>query len=402
MGYVIAAYDETSRSRIAVKRLLPELRDDNSRGMFTREAKLLTQLRHPNIVRGISFGEDDDGPYLVMDLVQGVTLDELIRASPEGISAPIACRILSDTCAGLAAAHELCSEDGELLGLVHRDVTPHNVVLDFEGRTLLFDFGVAKVDRSSRLSKTGEVKGKTGYMSPEQAMGEPLDPRSDLFAVGSLLYELLTGKKMWAGTEMEVLRSLALSSPPALPETVDPALRALYARLVARNVAERPKSATEVALEFERVGRATQAELAALLRERLPERREETRKRLDAAVTTAGASGSKRGVWVAGGVAAAIGIAAIMFAQSGNQAPNRPEATASATLDPTPSTDRAIRSAAPLTSGPVPSVTPTSSASTQSFATTSARPTASVRTAIPKPSASTAPRPSGDVDPNPI
>ncbi len=284
MGYVIAAYDETTRTRIAVKRLLPELRNDRSRGMFTREAKLLTQLRHPNIVRGISFGEDDEGPYLVMDLVNGVTLDELIASREGGVPPAIACRVLSDVCAGLAAAHELRGEDGDLIGLVHRDVTPHNVALDLEGRTLLFDFGVAKVDESSRLSKTGEVKGKTGYMSPEQAMGDPLDPRSDLFAVGALLYELLTGTKMWGGTEMEVLRALALGSPPELPEKFDPRLRALYSSLVSRSKEGRPRSAAEVVATFAEIGTSSHREIAALLRERFPTRGDETNHRVESAV----------------------------------------------------------------------------------------------------------------------
>ncbi len=235
---------------VAVKRLLPELASDRkTRELFLREARVAALLKHPNVVRTCDFGEDGGGPFLVMDYVEGVPLSALLvaaRQQGEPIPPRLAAHIMAEVCEGLHAAHELRGLGGEPLNLVHRDVSPQNVMLARDGRVLLLDFGVAKIDASAGLTKTGEVRGKTAYMSPEQGMGERLDRRSDLFAVGSILYECVRGTRMWGeGTELDVLRKLALEEAPRLDGPSK--LAELHKRLVAKVRRERPASAKEAA-----------------------------------------------------------------------------------------------------------------------------------------------------------
>ena len=236
---------------VAVKRLLAELvGDPEKRALFHREVTLAKRLEHPNVVRTRDSGEEDGEPFLVMDFVDGVPLDRLLagagdareRALPRELAAYVVGRVAR----GLHAAHELHDEGGAPLNLVHRDVSPHNVMVSREGDVLLLDFGVAKVDAERGLTKTGDVRGKTAYMSPEQGLGEPLDRRSDLFSLGAVLFECVEGARMWGeGTEMDVLRRLALEDPPGLGG--GDALADLHARMVAREPGARPATAEEVA-----------------------------------------------------------------------------------------------------------------------------------------------------------
>src|SRR5262249_9202094 len=158
--------------------------------------------------------------FLAMEYVEGEPLSHVLVAlrDLDGALAPdLTAFLLAEVCEGLHAAHELRDVNGTPLNVVHRDVSPHNLMIAYEGHVKLRDFGVAKVETEKGVTRTGEVKGKTAYMSPEQAMGDPLDRRSDLFSVGAVLFECLTGQRMWGnGTDMEVLRKLALEAPPRL------------------------------------------------------------------------------------------------------------------------------------------------------------------------------------------
>ncbi len=240
---------------VALKRLLPDAARDKRRvDMFLREARLATMLDHPNIVRAWDFGELDGELYLAMEFVEGQSLARLLHAvkdAGETLPVPVVAWLLAEICEGLHAAHELTDPTTKQpLSLVHRDVSPQNVIVGYDGRVKILDFGIAKIDTES-TTKTGEVKGKTAYMSPEQAMGDPLDRRSDLFGVGALLFESLALKRMWGdGTDMEMIRKLALDRPPSLAATdrdVPAALTTLHARLVARSAKDRPETAHEVA-----------------------------------------------------------------------------------------------------------------------------------------------------------
>lgn len=248
MGVVWLVLDDEGRS-FARKSLLPELtRSKEKRELFLREARVALELRHPNVVRTHEVGDRDGEPYLVMDFVDGLPLDRLLARSHErGERLPraLAAHLVACLARGLHAAHELVDADGKPLNLVHRDVSPQNVMVSRDGDVVLLDFGVAKTDSAQGLTKTGEVRGKTAYMSPEQGLGDSLDRRSDLFALGALLYECVEDARMWGGgTELDVLRKLALETAPRL--SGDDALADLHASLVARDPNARPATALEV------------------------------------------------------------------------------------------------------------------------------------------------------------
>ena len=276
---------------VALKRLLPDAARDARRvEMFLREARLAALLDHPNVVRAFDYGEVDGELFLALEYIEGQTLSHVLRAlNDKGAKLPasLAAHVLADVCEGLHAAHELRDPNGQALSLVHRDVSPQNVMIGYDGHVRLLDFGVAKIEAESH-TKTGEVKGKTAYMSPEQAMGDAIDRRSDLFGVGAVLFECIAARRMWGeGTDMEMIRKLALERPPRLQDVVasaPPELCALYTRLVAAEVKDRPANAHDVAVALRAlVPQGTEAagrELRALLDEHFHGRAEEQHRRL--------------------------------------------------------------------------------------------------------------------------
>jgi hypothetical protein len=263
---------------VALKRLLPEnARDPRRKEMFLREARLGALLIHPNVVRGFAFGEIYDELFMAMEYVEGEPLSRVLAALHESgrkLDLNVTCHVLADVCEGLHAAHELADTNGKPLNVVHRDVSPQNVMIAYDGQVKLLDFGVAKLDTAGHQTRTGEVKGKMAYMSPEQALGDKLDRRSDLFSIGAVLFECVTGRTMWgAGTDVELMRKLALEQPPRLDATeaqIPERLAALHGRLVAREPTLRPDTAHEVASElriiaFESESGDPRAALAALM-----------------------------------------------------------------------------------------------------------------------------------------
>ncbi len=277
---------------VALKRLLPDAARDSRRvEMFLREARLAAMLDHPNVVRAYDYGEVDGELFLAMEYVEGQALSRVLRALAEAkadLGAPLTAHVLAEVCDGLHAAHELRDEAGQPLLLVHRDVSPQNVMLGYDGHVRLLDFGVAKIEAES-VTKTGEVKGKTAYMSPEQAMGDAIDRRSDLFGVGAVLFECLALRRMWGdGTDMDVIRKLALEKPPQLEAAVPgapAALCALYTQLVSRDAKDRPATAKDVAEALRALvpqGRdAASRDLEKLLAEHFGEQAAEQRARLN-------------------------------------------------------------------------------------------------------------------------
>ena len=237
---------------VAIKRLHPHLGEDPAFvSMFLDEAKLAARIRHPNVVptldvvaAPVAGAAPHGGPQavellLVMDYVAGVSLAQLCQlasAADAPIPLPIAARIVVGALRGLHAAHEARDEQGEPLAIVHRDVSPQNVLVGSDGIARLLDFGVAKA--SSRLSETrdGEIKGKVAYMSPEQVRGKPVDRRTDVYAAGVVLWEVLTGKRLHRGendaSTIEHVLYGTIASPrlhaPGLPVALDEVvLRAL-------------------------------------------------------------------------------------------------------------------------------------------------------------------------------
>jgi serine/threonine-protein kinase len=258
---------------VCIKRLTGVLAPEHASAM-REEARLLATVRHANVVSLLAFGEEGSGaPFLVLELIEGSNLRALCRALeplsegqpghlPDLVAVHVACAILR----GLAAVQRA------LPGLVHRDVTPHNVLVSNEGEVKLADFGIALARDRARWTRPLYVKGKLGYMAPEQARGDPLDPRTDLFAVGVVLYELLTRVRPWGSSRgMEELR--AIEQHFALPIVerrphIDRRLAAVLERLIAWRPCDRYACADDAlrALAPFGAGELGSLRLAALVR----------------------------------------------------------------------------------------------------------------------------------------
>ena len=221
---------------VAIKTMLPDVSDDpDFQTMFLDEARIAARIRHPNVVEILDLGEENDVLYLVMEWVEGETLSTLQKAARPlgGIPQRIALRLASQVCAGLHNAHELRDDTGALLDLVHRDVSPANVLISTAGFVKIVDFGVAKSKGRLHVTRAGGiVKGKTPYLSPEQLGGLPVDRRSDIFSLGALLYVLTTGLHPFRGeTEMQTVENIALKNP-ILPRELNEAIHPEFERLI--------------------------------------------------------------------------------------------------------------------------------------------------------------------------
>jgi serine/threonine protein kinase len=211
---------------VVLKRMHRQLAADREYvKMFLDEAKIATTLRHPNVVEVYESGEDDGQYYIAMEYLHGHDLRRVLsdmarRNIPMQLAHALA--IVRAICRGLDYTHERKDATGELLGIVHRDVSPHNVLLTYAGRVKLVDFGIAKTSVQLSRTRTGILKGKVAYMSPEQAMGESLDRRSDVFCIGILLWEMTTGHSLYRRkSELETLKAVVEHDAP-LPSLLAP------------------------------------------------------------------------------------------------------------------------------------------------------------------------------------
>lgn len=224
MATVWAARQKGSRGfqkTVAIKTMLPALSDDPQfEQMFLDEAALASRIHHPNVAEILDVGEQDDVIYIVMEWVDGEALSVLTKTSKKNnVTFPqrIALRIVRQACGGLHAAHELRDENEQLLDLVHRDVSPQNILVSYDGIVKMVDFGVAKaLGRAGGETTAGQLKGKVPYMSPEQALGKKIDRRTDIFAMGIVLYRLTTGLHPFLG-ETDIVTMKNIISRPVLP-----------------------------------------------------------------------------------------------------------------------------------------------------------------------------------------
>ena len=251
--------------RCALKRILPQFAADQTfTRMFLTEAKITAQLDHPNIVQIFELGQDSNGQYFIaMEMVNGLNLRQLLtmaRDRGQAIPAELAAYIATQALEGLAYAHELTSPDGERLNLVHRDISPQNILVSYEGAVKLVDFGIVKGSSISGETRTGMLKGKVAYMSPEQASGEPIDGRSDLFSLAVVLFELVAGERPFAGVNDLMMLKAILDQPPRslverAPECPEGIERAIF-RGLAKYPQERFPDARAFQLELDHVLRA--------------------------------------------------------------------------------------------------------------------------------------------------
>jgi len=230
--------------------------------MFLDEARLAARLNHPNVVQTNEVGEDDGRYFICMEYLEGQPLNRVLtrlgsdKVDPaDKLTLRQQLLILQETLSGLHHAHELCDFDGTALHVVHRDMSPHNVFVTYAGQVKVVDFGIAKALSSSSETRTGVLKGKIGYMAPEQAMGERVDRRADIFSVGMILWEMLTGRRMFKGSpDVAVLQKIvngAIPTPRSVAPDVPEKLEAICMKALSRHREERYFTAAEFAADVE-------------------------------------------------------------------------------------------------------------------------------------------------------
>ena len=231
--------------------------------MFLDEARIASTIAHPNVCRVQDFGEHDGVYYLAMEYLIGEPLDEVIAALALGAdNAQLevlpyhAAAIVLEVCEGLHAAHELRDRDGAWLGVVHRDVSPQNVFVGYDGNVKIVDFGLAKAARRLTQTRAGTIKGKLAYVSPEALQRAPIDRRADVWATGVCLWELLTGQRLFKRpTDLETLvavRDARIQAPSSVAWWVPPGLDAIVLRALARDPARRYSSSSDMARDLRR------------------------------------------------------------------------------------------------------------------------------------------------------
>jgi serine/threonine protein kinase len=388
---------------VVMKRVHPHLVGNREfREMFLDEARLSSLVRHPNIVPVIDVVEGSGELFLIMEYIESISLAQLLRTlNGERLPPPLVSRIVCDVLAGLHAAHEAVDLRGQAMNIIHRDVSPQNIIVGVDGTSRLIDFGIAKA--SSRLTPTtnGMLKGKFGYMSPEQIRQQKLDRRVDVFASGVVLHETLTSARLFtSGEEADVLLSSLVREIPATSSLVPGLPRGMDAvvqRALARDREERFSTAGEFAAALEAVcPPASPRDIAFLVGrlgvDTLPERRRKLQAAFAGPAAVASVTGpapvevpvdwqppapAHRGrprvAWGIGAlvIVAAAGVLAVRLAGAGRQAEGSlgpSSASASAPLPVSSVTAAASASTAPVsppsaaasspTSGPIPSVAP--------------------------------------------
>ncbi len=243
---------------VAVKRILPNIAEDEEFiTMFIDEAKIAVQLSHANIAQIFDLGKADDAFFIALEFVQGKDLrsifDRCKQKPVDGSTAmPLAqaCFIIMKACEGLDYAHNKKDANGEELQLVHRDVSPQNILISYEGEVKLIDFGIAKAAGKASKTQQGILKGKFGYMSPEQVRGLPLDRRSDIFAVGIVLYELLTAERLFVGesdfSTLEKVRNVEILPPSTYNRRIPEELERIVLKALAKDVEDRYQNAIDL------------------------------------------------------------------------------------------------------------------------------------------------------------
>ncbi len=243
------------KKRVAIKRILPGLlKDERFVRMFLDEARLSLRLNHANVVSVFDIGKSENTYFIVMEYIEGTTLKKLMEhAAGQGRRLPTALVIwtLNEILKGLEYAHNLADQDGKNLGIVHRDISPPNILISWNGEVKLTDFGLAKATTQLESTDPGVVKGKFSYLSPEAAHGVAVDGRTDIFAVGILGYEMLTGRRLFLGeTDYQTVELVRAADIPSIRQQnpdVTPELEQVMRRALARDLNQRYATAADFA-----------------------------------------------------------------------------------------------------------------------------------------------------------
>jgi eukaryotic-like serine/threonine-protein kinase len=284
---------------IALKILRPAFAEDpDGLAMFLDEARLAARLDHPNVVQTYEVGAAENRHYIAMEYLDGQPFSRTLRSSRNGeqcqLPIEMSLRVIAETLAGLHHAHELSDFDGTHLCLVHRDVSPHNVFITYDGRIKVLDFGIAKAVGGSSETRTGVLKGKVGYMAPEQMMDVKLDRRADIFAAGVMLWEAVARRRVWKGmADVAILTTVVNSGIPGI-RTAVPDIPEQLERIVSRATAYRREERYDTAEEFQfdlegyldSIGeRVLPREIGKVISEAFSDVRNETKKIIETQVT---------------------------------------------------------------------------------------------------------------------
>jgi serine/threonine protein kinase len=250
---------EGFHKRLVVKRILPNLAEDEEFvRMFLDEARIAARLNHPNIAQIFDLGEADGSYYIAMEYVPGKDLRRVYQDSVKAtniLPAPLTLRILVESAKALDYAHHAVDEKGAPLAIVHRDVSPQNILVSFQGGIKLVDFGIAKAADQATHTRAGVLKGKYSYMSPEQAAGDPVDSRTDVFALGIVGYELITGFRLFKRENevqtLQAVRDCKVPPPSSVNRDVPPELDSILLKALTRKPEDRFQTAGQLALELE-------------------------------------------------------------------------------------------------------------------------------------------------------
>lgn len=263
---------------LAIKIIHSRFAEDRAfRTMFLDEARIVEAIAHRNVAQVFDLGETPSGPllYLVMEYVDGDSLFSII-APQKTLPVPVALRIAADTCAGLAAVHALVDANGQSRNVVHRDISPQNLLLNMDGETKIIDFGIAHArDRASATTDVGTIKGKVRYMAPEQARRETLGPYTDVFAVGAVLFRMLAGRAPYAAAnDIATMQALLANSPPLaqLPQSVPSRVQAIVHRAIALAPVDRYGSAKEMQVALEAAIKDTPPDMRAFMEANISEK----------------------------------------------------------------------------------------------------------------------------------
>ena len=228
--------------------------DEEMLSMFLDEARLAARLNHPNIVNTFEVGEDANGHFIAMEYLDGQPLSTIVRRMQKAEPFPLDYQlfVMNEVLTALHYIHELTDYDGTPLNIVHRDISPQNVFVTYAGQVKVMDFGVAKAASASVETRAGVLKGKVTYMAPEQARGINVDRRADLYAVGVMLWEAATKRRLWKGSDdLAVLTHLVSGQPVKTPKSIDPEVPDELERIIMKALAPLAADRYATAVEFQ-------------------------------------------------------------------------------------------------------------------------------------------------------
>ncbi|MBX3251806.1 MAG: serine/threonine protein kinase [Myxococcales bacterium] len=281
MATLYVARHPGSAMPVAIKVVHGHLTSDwEAMRWFIDEALITIRIRHPNVVRVDELGEQDGVYYLVMEYVHGASLAQLLAALAKAgrrLNPWLSAWIVARVAEGLHAAHELRGDEGELLGVVHRDISPQNILLSHDGDVKLADFGIAKAKGRAERTREGEIRGKIRYLAPEQVVGGPQDRRVDVFALGVVLWEMLTQRRLYAGLDqnelLEAVKDPRAERPSRYQPGIPPGLEGIVLNTIGRAPEDRPQTADVLVHELDELLRGAPADfdgraaLTALMRD---------------------------------------------------------------------------------------------------------------------------------------